>query len=263
MKGDGRKAEGYRQTARSVEGETIKLWGDIKGIQENKDSKRLTLELKRVELECEGKRIPYGNVLAYVDSQDVERDDGKETLTLRIGMRVMTRGELESFEEPGNPGEFDYGSYYHSLGIEGRFLGERLMMEHNRYSPFFDGIYRIKVCAGGVLDSVCSEHDSGIFKAMVLGEKSELAPEIRKLYQSSGIAHLLAISGLHISMIGMGAYRACRKLGMGFGGAGFTGGVITVCYGIMAGGDRHIRQCSPGSDHGPNAAFGGFSGKDL
>lgn len=236
MKGDGRKAEGYRQTARSVEGETIKLWGDIKGIQENKDSKRLTLELKRVELECEGKRIPYGNVLAYVDSQDVERDDGKETLTLRIGMRVMTRGELESFEEPGNPGEFDYGSYYHSLGIEGRFLGERLMMEHNRYSPFFDGIYRIKVCAGGVLDSVCSEHDSGIFKAMVLGEKSELAPEIRKLYQSSGIAHLLAISGLHISMIGMGAYRACRKLGMGFGGAGFTGGVITVCYGIMAGG---------------------------
>lgn len=238
LRSDWKKTEEYRQIAESVEGRDIELRGDVKGIKENEDGTRLTLELKKVTLEYEGKNVPYGNVLAYVNCRDIKAGLPEEALPLSIGMEVVLEGELNMFPKPGNPGEFDYGNYYHSLGIEGRFSGEKITAggKGQNYSPFFDGLYRVKCYAGRVLDSVCGEDDRGIFKAIILGEKSELPAEVRKLYQSSGIAHLLAISGLHISMIGMGAFRLCRKAGMGLGSAGILGGTITVCYGILAGG---------------------------
>ena len=45
-----------------------------------------------------------------------------------------------------------------------------------------------------------------IFQAMVLGDKSERDEEITELYSVSGIAHVLAISGLHISIVGIYIY---------------------------------------------------------
>ena len=37
---------------------------------------------------------------------------------------------------------------------------------------------------------------------MVLGEKLGLLEEIKTLYQQNGIGHLMAISGVHISLLG-------------------------------------------------------------
>lgn len=56
-----------------------------------------------------------------------------------------------------------------------------------------------------------SIRDDGVLSAMLLGEKGALDAEIKSLYQRAGIAHVLAISGLHISLLGMGLYRLLRK----------------------------------------------------
>ena len=56
-------------------------------------------------------------------------------------------------------------------------------------------------------------YDSGTINAMVLGEKADLRPETRELYKDSGISHILAISGLHISIIGMMVFGLLRKTG--------------------------------------------------
>ena len=52
--------------------------------------------------------------------------------------------------------------------------------------------------------------DDGVLSAMLLGDKTELDSEIKSLYQAAGIAHVLAISGLHISLLGMTLYRLFR-----------------------------------------------------
>ena len=59
------------------------------------------------------------------------------------------------------------------------------------------------------------EEDAGIFSAAVLGDKKALDSEKKDLYQKNGIAHLLAISGLHLSLIGMGDLQLLRKAGLG------------------------------------------------
>ena len=60
--------------------------------------------------------------------------------------------------------------------------------------------------------------------------------DIKDLYTDSGIAHILAISGLHVSMIGMGFYRFLRNRRLSFLNAGIFAGIIVICYGIMSGG---------------------------
>ena len=43
----------------------------------------------------------------------------------------------------------------------------------------------------------------GVLAAMTLGDKSALTPDIRDAYNTSGVSHVLALSGLHVGMIYM------------------------------------------------------------
>ena len=76
-----------------------------------------------------------------------------------------------------------------------------------------------------------------IFCAMTLGDKQELDPEIQMRYQLAGIIHILAISGLHISILGMGLYNLLKKMGLGIWPAGIFSLGVMLQYGIMTGGE--------------------------
>lgn len=80
--------------------------------------------------------------------------------------------------------------------------------------PAAERLWRIRRRLCGVLEACLSENAAGILKAMLLGDSSTLDPDTKELYQENGIIHILAISGLHISMLGMGLYRMLKK-GMG------------------------------------------------
>ncbi len=224
-KGDLQNIHEFEKTAQSVAGSKIWAEGSLKGIQKQKEGDGLVLELGDVVLLDRGTEREYGSILVYVDKE-----------VLHIGERICVSGRLERFDRPGNPGEFDTAGYYHAMGIEGRLFGEKLQRKNQGYSPYLDGIYRAKCRGAKVLEQICTDEDSGILKAMVLGEKTGLSADLKKLYQNSGISHLLAISGLHISMIGLGCYGLLRKMGLGFRISGAAGVGITVTYGIMAGG---------------------------
>lgn len=71
--------------------------------------------------------------------------------------------------------------------------------------------------------------------AILLGDKAQLDTETKVLYQKSGIGHILAISGLHMSFIGVGFYKMLRKMGVGFGISGFIGMTFLSLYTIMIG----------------------------
>lgn len=93
---------------------------------------------------------------------------------------------------------------------------------------------------------------------MVLGDKQDLDPEMRMRYQLAGIVHILAISGLHISILGMGFYNLLKKLAWVSGLPGFfTGSDAAVrdhdrreCF-HYAGGD-HVSHCHGRQDHRPD-----------
>ena len=47
------------------------------------------------------------------------------------------------------------------------------------------------------------EREAGTVSAMLLGDKSMLDEEVKELYRENGMSHLLAISGLHITVLCM------------------------------------------------------------
>lgn len=78
--------------------------------------------------------------------------------------------------------------------------------------------------------------DDGVLSAMLLGEKGDLDAEIKSLYQRAGIAHVLAISGLHISLLGMGLYRLLRKrLHTRYVTAALATTVFLISYAVLSG----------------------------
>ena len=92
---------------------------------------------------------------------------------------------------------------------------------------------RQKLC--DVYELCMTADTSGVLARMVLGEKSLLDSEIKDLYQKVGISHILAISGLHISVIGMTLYKTMRRFGCSYWFAGSLSGFFMVAYGMMTG----------------------------
>ena len=69
--------------------------------------------------------------------------------------------------------------------------------------------------------------------AMVLGEKYLLGDEINSLYQENGISHILAISGLHISLVGAAVYFCLRKLRLGLIVSTLLSLIFIYSYGVL------------------------------
>ena len=92
--------------------------------------------------------------------------------------------------------------------------------------------------------SYMGEDYGGIFCAMLLGDDAYLNETWKELLQKSGIGHLLAISSLHVSLIGMSIYKGMRKLGIPIRFSAISGSLILCSYVIMTGGSiSTLRSC--------------------
>ncbi len=95
---------------------------------------------------------------------------------------------------------------------------------------------------------------------MVLGDKSGLSDEVKQLYQENGIAHVLAISGLHISLIGASLFLYCAKYFMPMQGVVVVTMVLFVPLWYF---DRLFHFDTAGSYHDGMYAFGKTCRKTL
>ncbi len=157
----------------------------------------------------------------------------EEDPQLREGDRIRVSGRCSLYEPSSNPGEFDYRSYYGSLGIRGKINGEEWEILPGG-SALRRTLEQLKKRLAEVLEECAGEY-SGIFQAMLLGDKGGIPDRVYELYQKNGISHLLAISGLHVSMLGMGFYGLVRKAGAGKRTAALGGICLMTCYGLLTG----------------------------
>ncbi|MDD6208536.1 MAG: DNA internalization-related competence protein ComEC/Rec2 [Clostridiales bacterium] len=128
------------------------------------------------------------------------------------GNIVRVKGKLSVPQPATNRGQFDQKEYYKSKGIHFMMKGtsvEKAVKGHDRLAGF---LYRLRTRIKQVYTESLPTEEAGIVSAMVLGDKEYLSEEVRDRYQSAGISHILAISGLHVSMFGMFLYEALKKL---------------------------------------------------
>ena len=152
-----------------------------------------------------------------------------------IGSLVILKGTLKNFQQPTNPGQFNAPFYYQILRISFRLNQAEIQVKSDRFYKIAEGLYQLRRKAGSKVDALLPEQEASVMKTMLLGEKGILDEEIKGLYQRNGIAHILAISGLHISMIGMGLYQLLRRAGLKIKLSAILASMIIVLYGMMTG----------------------------
>lgn len=148
-------------------------------------------------------------IMCYMDASCIVYEDEPE-----IGADVVIEGNASLFQRAGNPGEFDAALYYQTLGISFRLFETRIIAVSGDYSRYREGLYLLRRYFESIYDKVLPQETASVLKAMVLGNRTELSAESRQLFQKSGISHILAISGLHISFIGMMFYSVLKKIGI-------------------------------------------------
>ena len=175
--------------------------------------------------EKEFEKISIYNVKVYL----------KKKKKLPAGSLVLVSGKLEEIKGPSNPGEFDSRQYYacrHTYYVMKKGNIEGQSRNHSVYGQF---LINMQQKFADILEKAGGE-EAGVFEAIVLGDKSNLDAELKMRYQMAGIIHILAISGLHISILGMGLYELLKKAGLGIWPAGILALVIMLQYGMMTGG---------------------------
>lgn len=179
------------------DGQLVRLAGKIDYVEEKPHCFYYYLTDCSLELSDSEMHLPCNDVLAYVSSDDYS-----------VGQILILQGTISLFDKATNEGQFDARAYYQSRKIDfGLWVDE---IEHAKGKPsrFRNAVFAARELLRRPLEKYAD--DGGVLSAMLLGDKTNLESEIKTLYQQAGIAHVLAISGLHVSLLGMTLYRLLR-----------------------------------------------------
>ncbi len=120
---------------------------------------------------------------------------------LDVGSTIKFGGEAEFSEDSYNKGDASF------LTVFATFF------EVEEPKGFFD--YCIFKTRGTIRSTVTDAQSSALLKALIIADKTELSPETKADFQKLGISHILAISGLHLSILVMSVYLILQKYNAG------------------------------------------------
>lgn len=173
-------------------------------------------------------KIPYKEkfIYCYVKETDIDVD---------IGSYVLCKGTIAVYEKAQNPGQFDSRFYYHVQGVGLRIKDAALLWCDQNEHIIKSVLYDVKQLCLEKLGTCFGERYAGVMQTILLGEKKNLDTQLKQFFQEGGILHILTISGMHISMIGMGVFRLLRKVGVHKKTSAVIGMIVILLYGTMIG----------------------------
>ena len=122
-----------------------------------------------------------------------------------VGDQLIIQGILKSPKGPLNPGEFNYPKYLASINVHAvlssMWHGKIYKIGFEKKFLVYRVICKLRRVLAKELDKLYSAKDASILKAMLLGIRTGIDPELRDNFMKTGTVHLLAISGLHITLI--------------------------------------------------------------
>lgn len=150
--------------------------------------------------------------------------------------KLNIKGTASLFTEARNEGGFNEKEYYYSLGLFFKLESPSVLSCETRFPYTSDMLYRINKGISRVYQEVLPNEEAGFLSSVAIGNKSELLGDLKELFQLVGVAHVLAVSGLHVSIICMAFYKILRRRGVSFAISGTLAGLIAIFYGMLTGG---------------------------
>ena len=199
------------------------LRGKVMYVEEQEKKWKLLLSSCIVDTTLEKKNSSIKNEEKYQKRNDLhfqklilyipKESTGEGSMPLPLpGQICSLKGHFLELSPATNEGEFSLPSYYKGEGISGVFQAKTIELVRGESSPFAKELFTLKQSVGNRIDALFPEETAGFLKSLFLGERSGITLSEKSLYQSAGISHILAISGLHLSLLGGFFYRLLRKI---------------------------------------------------
>lgn len=124
---------------------------------------------------------------------------------LSYGRQVSLQGVLYEPQEQRNPGGFAYRDYLETQGMTATFYGVAKDTVDLGLAPGLSSLRRaalqVKEKMSAVLRAYLPVREGNLLVGMLFGERRALDPEVENFFARSGVAHLLAVSGLHVGLV--------------------------------------------------------------
>ena len=163
---------------------------------------------------CVGWKDEFGRIYdeSFVLRCVIARSDSAEVISVPRALRKywVPTNLIQSYSEPEVPFDPNWRRIMRTLGIHGymSWKSDEIILEKEPMNDLFTTVYRCKnqllIWIRKVLYSQLNETNAGLTYAMLIGDKSGLDIVIEKQFGVGGLLHVLAVSGMHVSLI-MGA----------------------------------------------------------
>ncbi len=180
----------------------------------------------------------YGNTTVCYNKEIIS-DEMEVADYLKPGSEVSIEGKLSSFSKPTNPGQFNQWSYRKSQGYAAKISSKKVFISERGETSFLRkikrSIYSLRRSAYKAIEELFPERESGIIKAMLLADKGDMEEDTYLLFSDGGITHILAVSGLHVSLFAGALLYLAGMLKMGFYPSIALTAVFLFSYGLLTG----------------------------
>lgn len=167
------------------EKEEINITGNVKTIEKTSNDK-YKIKVSTKSINNENKKL---NILVYTDY----------LYNVKIGSKIYASGTIYYPNKKSNPNSYNEQLNFKIDNIDYKLYADNInVLGQNKFKLYLSNL-KDNICK--IYDEILPKTESNILKAMILGEKQFLDEETIDLYRTSGIYHILAISGLHIGIL--------------------------------------------------------------
>ena len=122
---------------------------------------------------------------------------------LPIGSRMSALVRLRQPSGPSRPGGYDFAfhNYFEGLGAHGFVLGRPTEIAPPDGLTFPERVSRLRAGVASIVRERLDGPSGGVAAALLTGDKRGIPDEATEALRTAGLAHVLAISGMHMALV--------------------------------------------------------------
>ena len=200
--------------------ESVEIDGQIIEVNEYTASYGLVIETEKIDGDKDTHKI-----YVYASMVDIGH--------VRLYDIVELRGRIC---ELGAEEKLDTDVYYASRGISGKVEDVIDFTVTARGTPRIEYyLNALRDLCSRRIESVTTEDTASFLRALVLGDKSDLDGNTKLNFKRLGISHILALSGMHLAIVGMGVLKLLTLLGVNKNARLITVSAVLIFYMSLTG----------------------------
>lgn len=160
---------------------------------------------KRIHLVVEVESVNTGSTPVATEGKILLSVRDRKT-DLQYGDRIRSKARIRKARDQRNPGEFDYRAYLQAQGIFGVVSlksGAEIELLSTGGGNWFvrEVVVPAKIYLDHFISSAFPPAEAALLRGLVIGERGEVAADVKEAFAKLGVIHILAVSGLHVGFI--------------------------------------------------------------